>query len=111
MRKILTLAAITGLMLTVSSVADARGGPGFGGFGAGGVAGSSGVSANSPGHLFKQHGSYVNLKTGVRYPGASGYAPGRQMQMNGGPGYTDKSGRFYPGATYWTPHTRMLRGD
>ncbi len=100
MRKVLALAAITGFVLTLSSAADARGGfGGFGGFGGGGF--------NTPGQMFREHGAYVD-SSGHMYPGASGYAPGRRMRMNGGPGYTDpSSGRIYPGATYWTPRNNL----
>ena len=94
MRKVVIMAAMTGLMLAVSPVAYARGGHGFG------------ASAFSPGHMFRAGGAHAG------YPGASYYAPGRQMQMNGGPGYTDQTTRqYYPGATYWTPHLRTLRGN
>lgn len=92
MRKVLALVTITGLVIAVSSSADARGG----GFGGGSSAGF-GASAFSPGQKFRQNGPYVDPKTGYRYPGASGYAPGRQMRLNGGP----MSG--YLGATYWAP--------
>lgn len=101
MRKVLAIAAITGFMLTLCSVADARGGPGFGGFGAGGFAGSRGVSGFSPGHMFRNQ---AKTNPCPDCPGASGWAPGRRMQMNEGPGYTDETtGQYYPGATYWTP--------
>jgi hypothetical protein len=94
MSKVLALAVITGFVLAASSAADARGGGhGFGGFAGGGF--------SNPGHMFRQYRSYRN------YPGASGWAPGRQMRMNGGPGYpyTDSYGNktYYPGATYWRP--------
>jgi hypothetical protein len=92
MRKVLAIAAITGLMLTVSSVADAGG--------------YKGASAYTPPQLLKQGGAQDG------YHGSSYYAPGQQMQMNGGPGYTDpNSGQVYPGATYYTPHSRMLRAN
>ena len=94
MRKVLALAAMTGVVLTLSSAADARAGDGGGNF-------------NTPGQMFRQQGAYKD-SSGRVYPGASGYAPGRRMRMNGGPGYTDSnSGRFYPGATYWTPRNNL----
>jgi len=97
MTKVLALAVISGFVLTLSSVADARGGfggfrggHGFGGFGSGGFA--------TPGSAFRSHGGSYN----AQYPGASYWAPGRQMRMHSGPGHED-SGRYYPGATYWIP--------
>ena len=94
LRNVLAVAAMTGVVLTLSSAADARGGDGGGNF-------------NTPGQMFRQHGAYKD-SSGRVYPGASGYAPGRRMRMNGGPGYTDlNSGRFYPGATYWTPRNNL----
>jgi hypothetical protein len=99
MRKVLALAVMTGFVLAVSSAADARGGGhGFGGFGSGGF--------STPGQRFINDGSITG------YPGASGYAPGRRMRMDGrsGPGYTDETTdppTTYPGATYWTPRNNL----
>lgn len=60
MNKILSLAAIAGLLVAISSTADARG-PG---------GGSPGASGFSPGQSFRSGGAIAG------HPGASGYAPG-----------------------------------
>jgi hypothetical protein len=95
MRKVLALAAIAGFVLAASSAAEARGGGhGFGGFAGGGFA--------TPGSKFRSNDGPFNAQN----PGASYWAPGRQMRMNGGPGYLDKRTdppTYYPGATYYRP--------
>ena len=55
MTRITLLAALMAMLLTASSIANARGG---------------GASAFAPGHEFRAHGSVAG------HPGASGYAPG-----------------------------------
>ena len=78
MTKILSLAAVVGLLVAASSTANARGG----GFGA---------SAFAPGQSFRAHGSVAG------HPGASGYAPGRLMRAHGSiPGHPGASG-YAPG--------------
>jgi len=81
MTKILSLAAVVGLLAVASSTADARGG-GFGASGFapgqsfrahGAVAGSPGASGYAPGHLRRSFGSIAG------HPGASGYAPGHRF--------------------------------
>src|SRR5437868_15199593 len=61
MTKILSLAAVIGLLVAASSTADARGGGG-GGFG--------GASGFAPGQSFRAFGAVAG------HPGASGFAPG-----------------------------------
>ncbi len=65
MTRILSLAAVAGLIVAMSSTADARGPGGGGGHGASGFA---------PGQSFRQNGPIGG------YSGASGYAPGRMKQ-------------------------------
>jgi hypothetical protein len=69
MIKIMSFAAIAGLIVVASSTANARGGPGGGG--------DFGASAFSPGQQFRLNGP-VN-----GYPGASGYAPGHLKRSLG----------------------------
>jgi hypothetical protein len=85
-KKILSLAAIMGMVLMASSAADARGNGGGAGFGAssfspgqqfrqnGPVTGYHGASGYAPGHLYRLNGAVSG------YPGASGYAPGRNFK-------------------------------
>lgn len=84
MTKILSLAAVIGLLVAASSTADARVGGGFGG-----------ASGFAPGHSFRAHGSVAG------HPGASGYAPGRLMQAHG-------SLRGHPGASGYAPGHRFI---
>ncbi len=78
MTKILSLAAVIGLLVAAASTADARGGasgfaPGHSFQSFGSVAGHPGASGYAPGHLRKIHGSVRG------HPGASGYAPGHRF--------------------------------
>ena len=78
MTKILSLAAVVGLLVAAPSITNAR----AAGFGASGFA---------PGHSFQAHGSVAG------HPGASGYAPGRLMRAHGSiPGHPGASG-YAPG--------------
>lgn len=65
-----------------------------------GMSGGMGMSADTPGHQMRLHGSVSGR------PGASGYAPGRKMQLNG-------SVSGHPGASGYAPgHLRKHRpGD
>jgi hypothetical protein len=83
MRKVLSLAALVGLIAVASSAAIARGGPRGG-------AGDSGATTFSPGHQFRQGGAVTG------YRGASGYAPGRLYRAN-------RSVTGYPGASAYAP--------
>lgn len=83
MTKILSLAAVIGLLVAASSTADARGGAG------------SGASAFAPGQSFRAHGSVAG------HPGASGYAPGHLMRAHG-------SLRGHPGASGYAPGHRFI---
>jgi hypothetical protein len=86
MIKILSVAALTGLIALASSAANARGGSSFGG--------GFGASAFSPGQQFRQYGAVSG------YPGASGYAPGRLYRLNGAvSGYHGASG-YAPGRKF-----------
>jgi hypothetical protein len=78
MMKILSLAALVGLVVAFSSTADAR----------------TGASAFAPGQSFRAHGSVAG------HPGASGYAPGRLMQAHG-------SLLGHPGASGYAPGHRF----
>jgi hypothetical protein len=80
MKKILSLMAISGLLVAISSVADARSGPGGGASGfapgqsfrsGGAIAGHPGASGYAPGHL-KRAGSFR---------GASAFAPGHRFRQ------------------------------
>jgi hypothetical protein len=78
MKKILSLAAVVGLLVAASSTADARGGasafaPGQSFRAHGSVAGFHGASGYAPGRLMRAHGSIAG------HPGASGYAPGHRF--------------------------------
>jgi hypothetical protein len=79
MTKILSLAALVGLLVAASSTADAR----------------MGASAFAPGQSFRAHGSVAG------HPGASGYAPGRLMRAHG-------SLRGHPGASGYAPGHRFI---
>ena len=59
MTKILSFAAVVGLLVAASSTADARGM-------------GMGASSFAPGQSFRAHGPVAG------HPGASGYAPGHQ---------------------------------
>jgi len=78
--KILSIAAVAGLLIgsTAMVQAQVRGGTS-----------SPGASGASPGHEMQEHGS----KGG---PGASGFAPGHEMQKQGSKGGPGASG-FAPG--------------
>jgi hypothetical protein len=79
MSKILSVAAIVGLLAVAATTADARGG----------------ASGFAPGQSFRAHGSVAG------YPGASGYAPGRLMRAHGSvPGH--------PGASGYAPGHRFI---
>jgi hypothetical protein len=78
MTKILSLAAVIGLLVAASSTADARGGalgfaPGQSFRAHGSIAGFHGASGYAPGRLMRAHGSVRG------HPGASGYAPGHRF--------------------------------
>jgi len=79
MTKILSLAAAIGLLVAISSTADAR----------------TGASGFAPGQSFRAHGSVAG------HPGASGYAPGRVMKAQG-------SLRGHPGASGYAPGHRFM---
>ena len=79
MTKILSVAAVVGLLVGATSPADARGG----------------ASGFSPGHSFRAHGSVAG------HPGASGYAPGQLMRAHG-------SVRGHPGASGYAPGHRFV---
>ena len=83
MTKILSFAAVVGLLIAASSTADARGG-------------GMGASSFSPGQSFRAHGSVAGS------PGASGYAPGRLMRAHG-------SIAGHPGASGYAPGHRFVR--
>jgi hypothetical protein len=75
MTKILSVAAVAGLLVAATSTADARGG----------------ASGFAPGQSFRAHGSVAG------FHGASGYAPGRLMRARGSvPGHPGASG-YAPG--------------
>jgi hypothetical protein len=83
MTKILSLAAVIGLLVAASATADARGGGGASGFAPGqsfrafgAVAGHPGASGYAPGHLRRMHGSVPG------HPGASGFAPGHRFMRH-----------------------------
>ena len=81
MRKILSLAAAVGLLISAASNADARAG---------------GTSGFAPGQSFRANGPVAG------YPGASGYAPGRLKKAHGSvPGH--------PGASGYAPGHRFIR--
>lgn len=88
MKTIVALLAAACAFLTLSTAADARGGPG--------AAGGPGMGASgfSPGAEFRSNGP-----TGG-YPGASGYAPGKLMRAKG-----RVSG--YHGASYYAPGHKL----
>ncbi len=69
MTKIVSCAAVLGLLVASSSSVFARG------------LGGMGASTVSPGHQFQTHGPVTSGPTAG--PGASGYAPGRQYIQNG----------------------------
>jgi len=79
MKKILSRAALVGLLVAAPSIADARGG----------------ASGFAPGQSFRAHGSVAG------FHGASGYAPGRLMQAHG-------SVRGHPGASGYAPGHRFV---
>ena len=79
MTRITLLAALVGMLLTASSIANARGG----------------ASAFAPGQEFRAHGSVAG------HPGASGYAPGHLMRAHG-------SLRGHPGASGYAPGHRFM---
>ncbi len=83
MNKILSCAAVVGLLVASSSIAFAKG--------PGGAPPSGGASSISPGQQFRSGGA-----TGG-YPGASGYSPGRTYVGSGGP----TTGA--PGASVYAP--------
>jgi hypothetical protein len=83
MLKLLSFAALAGLIVVTTSPAGARG-----------AGGNHGASAFSPGQQFRQSGSIAG------YPGASGYAPGRLYRQSGSiTGYPGASG-YAPGRKY-----------
>jgi hypothetical protein len=84
MNKMLSFAAVAGLLLASSSSVLARG-PG---------GGASGVA---PGQQFRAAGGAPTSGPTAAFPGASGYAPGRVFIGNGGP--TNGS----PGASVYAP--------
>ncbi len=86
MTKILSCAAVLGLLVASPSSVLAKG-PG----------GSMGASSFSPGHQFRAAGGPPTIGPTAGYPGASGYAPGRVYIGNGGP--TTGS----PGASIYAP--------
>ena len=83
MTKILSCAAVVGLLVASSSSVLAKG-PG------------GGASTISPGQQFRNNGPQTTGPT-AGLPGASGYAPGRLFIGNGGP--TTGS----PGASVYAP--------
>jgi hypothetical protein len=86
MIKVLSSAAVLGLLVASSSGAFARG---LGGAGPG-----MGASSFSPGNQFATHGPVTTGPTAG--PGASGYAPGQSFRAYG-PGTTS------PGASIYAP--------
>jgi hypothetical protein len=80
MKKILSLMAVAGLLVAISSAADARGGPG------------GGASGFAPGQSFHTGGTLAG------HPGASGYAPGHL-----------KSAGSFRGASAFAPGHRFKR--
>lgn len=73
--RLLSFVAAMGLVVLISSAANARGGgPGVGG-GFGGSPGY-GASSYSPGQQFRSGGAITG------YPGASGYAPGHRFKRH-----------------------------
>ena len=81
MNKILSCAAVVGLLVASSSGAFAKG-PG------------GGASSVSPGQQFRTNGPVTTGPTAG--PGASGYSPGQQFRANG-------AGTTSPGASVYAP--------
>ncbi len=71
--KILTIAAVAGLLIGTTAVVQAQKGGGMGGS-------SPGASGFAPGQEMKQPGGSEERKEG---PGASGFSPGHEMQESG----------------------------
>src|SRR5260221_7969592 len=86
MTKILSCAAVLGLLIASSSSVFA-----------GGHGGSMGVSSSSPGHQFNTAGGPPTTGPTAGFPGASGYAPGRIYIGN------DKPTNASPGASIYAP--------
>jgi hypothetical protein len=82
MTKILSFAAVVGLLVAASSTADARGM-------------GMGASSFAPGQSFRAHGPVAG------HPGASGYAPGHLRHAQG-------SLRGHPGASGFAPGHRFI---
>jgi hypothetical protein len=57
----------------------------------------------TPGHQMQQQGPYKDQTTGQTSPGASGYAPGQQMQREG-------SKKGMPGASGYAPGQQKSQG-
>jgi hypothetical protein len=83
MTKILSFAAVVGLLVAASSTADARGM-------------GMGASSFAPGQSFRAHGPVAG------HPGASGYAPGQKFRAHG-------SVTGHPGASGYAPGHRFVR--
>jgi hypothetical protein len=85
MTKIVTCAAVLGLLVASSAAALAKGPGGVGG----------GASSFSPGHEFRTNGPVTSGPTAG--PGASGYAPGRQYINNGAVSGSPGASGYAPG--------------